>query len=229
MATLADNVEVALRADLVSGAYPPGGRLQMENLAKRYGAGMSPVREALSRLYAEGLVSLESNKGFRVPSLSREDLADIAFARAAIETAALRRAMERGDIAWEASLVSALHTYRQTSRTLDTTDPELLRAWQTAHDGLHRALISGSGSSRIEKFQERLLLQHSRYRQLLYRIPIDFNVHEREHVDLVEAVLDRDVDTAVGMMRSHITITLDVLDQWGIWNEPTPIAHSPQD
>ena len=219
MTTLADNVEQALRADLVNGIHPPGGRLQMEKLAERYGAGMSPVREALSRLYSEGLVSLESNKGFRVPALSREDLADIAFARAAIETAALRRAMERGDMAWESSLVSALHIYRQTGRNLDTSDPDRLQAWQTAHDGLHRALISGSGSLRIEKMQERLLVQHSRYRQLLYRIPIDFNVHEREHVDLVEAVLARDIETAVGMMASHITITLDVLDQWGIWKE----------
>ena len=219
MTTLADNIELALRADLVNGVHPPGGRLQMEKLAERYGAGMSPVREALSRLYADGLVTLESNKGFKVPALSREDLADIAFARTAIETAALRRAMERGEIAWEASLVSALHTYRQTSRSLDTADPDKLRAWQIAHDGLHRALISGSGSPRIEKIQDRLLVQHSRYRQLLYRIPIDFDVHEREHVDLVEAVLARDVETAVDMMASHITITLDVLDQWGIWKE----------
>ena len=122
-------------------------------------------------------------------------------------------------MAWESSLVSALHIYRQTGRNLDTSDPDRLQAWQIAHDGLHRALISGSGSLRIEKMQERLLVQHSRYRQLLYRIPIDFNVHEREHVDLVEAVLARDIETAVGMMASHITITLDVLDQWGIWKE----------
>ena len=219
MTTLADNVELALRADLVNGVHPPGGRLRMEMLAERYGAGLSPVREALSRLYAEGLVSLESNKGFRVPALTRDDLADIAFARGAIETAALRRAMERGDIAWESMLVSALHTYRQTSRSLDTSNPERLQAWQAAHDGLHRALIAGSGSPRIEQIQERLLVQHARYRQLLYRIPIDFEVHEREHVDLVEAVLARDVEVAVGMMAEHIAITLDVLDQWGIWNE----------
>ncbi|HKP79336.1 MAG TPA: GntR family transcriptional regulator [Phenylobacterium sp.] len=219
MATLADSIELALRADLVTGVHPPGGRLQMEKLAERYGAGMSPVREALSRLYAEGLVSLESNKGFRVPALSREDLADIAFARVATETAALRRAIELGDIAWEASLVSALHTYRLTSRSLDTSDPMRLQAWQGAHDELHRALVSGSKSPRIEKIQQRLLIQHARYRQLLYRIPIDFNVHEREHVDLVEAVLARDVDVAVNMLASHIAITLDVLDDWGVWTE----------
>ncbi len=80
--------------------------------------GSSPLREALSRLVGEGLVTFEGNKGFRVGGLSREDLADIAYMRTAVETFAIRTAIERGGMEWESGIVSALHT-RCSPRVLE--------------------------------------------------------------------------------------------------------------
>src|SRR5882757_11147440 len=68
-----------------------------------------PFREALSRLVGEGLVTFESNKGFRVRGLSKEDLADIAYMRTAVETFATRTAIERGGMEWESGIVGSLH------------------------------------------------------------------------------------------------------------------------
>jgi hypothetical protein len=59
-------------------------------------------------LLAESLVVLEPNRGFRVSGLSREDLYDVAIARIAVETTALRLAIRDGDDRWEAGVVGAM-------------------------------------------------------------------------------------------------------------------------
>jgi GntR family carbon starvation induced transcriptional regulator len=107
-------------------------------------------------LVGEGLVTFEGNKGFRVRGLSREDLADIAYMRTAVETFAIRTAVERGGVEWESGIVAALHTL--TSLTRDTaTDRASLDAWNVAHDRFHEAVISACGSPRVFETQRRLL------------------------------------------------------------------------
>jgi DNA-binding GntR family transcriptional regulator len=69
-----EGIQQLLRADIVRGVFAPDQPLRMEALKARFDSGFSPIREALSRLLAEGLVVLEPNRGFRVSGLSREDL-----------------------------------------------------------------------------------------------------------------------------------------------------------
>src|SRR5882757_10965376 len=92
--TYIEAVQQRLREDIVSGKLAPWEKLRVSELKSRYAMGSSPLREALSRLVGEGLVTFEGNKGFRVRGLSREDLADIAYMRTAVETFAIRTAIE---------------------------------------------------------------------------------------------------------------------------------------
>jgi DNA-binding GntR family transcriptional regulator len=149
MSTLAEDVEDQLREHIVTGLLPAASRLQMDDLRARYATGGSPIREALSRLAAEGLVVFESNKGFRVPQLSRADLVDIAVSRVAVEAGAIRLSILKGDEAWEARVVGALHRYKRAAER-DMTDPDMLRTWEAAHDDLHAALIEGCGCWRCK-------------------------------------------------------------------------------
>jgi len=64
--TLASSVYDRLRGDILSGSLPPGEKLRTEALRSRYEVGNSPIREALNRLSADGLVTREDQKGFRV-------------------------------------------------------------------------------------------------------------------------------------------------------------------
>ena len=87
-----------IRSDIIACRLMPNERLRFEALRERYGMGVSPLREALMRLDAEGLVQLEQNKGFRVSEVSRENLLDlmrtrieIEFDRAAVVAAKRRR------------------------------------------------------------------------------------------------------------------------------------------
>ena len=83
--TLASSVYDRLRGDILSGSLPPGEKLRTEALRARYEVGNSPIREALNRLSADGLVTREDQKGFRVAAASRADLEELVKTRCWLE------------------------------------------------------------------------------------------------------------------------------------------------
>lgn len=81
--TLASSIEERLRRDLISAVFMPGEKLAIDTLREKYGAGASPVREALNRLSAEGWVVLSDQRGFRVPTVSVDQLEELTQLSAA--------------------------------------------------------------------------------------------------------------------------------------------------
>ncbi len=211
-------LEARMRSDIIQGVFAPASRLRMEDLRTRFDVGFSPIREALSRLVGEGLVELEPNRGFRVAPLSRGDLLDIALARVAVETTALRRSIETGDDSWEAGIIAAMHQYRRRSHKAFES-PDALRIWEDAHDALHAALIGACGSSRLLSMQRRLQDQHVRYRRLIVIEAVAPEAHIEEHEKLVDLALNRKGAEAVAEIERHMMITVDALDQASVWEE----------
>ena len=116
--TLASAVYHRLRADVLACRYQPGEKLLIGSLAKNFAVSAVAVREALSRLVADGLVVVEDQRGFRVSALSLSDLEDVTHTRIELECLALRRSIARGDDAWRAALetgVGAISTRRRIS------------------------------------------------------------------------------------------------------------------
>ena len=74
--TLNASALTQIRSDIIACRLMPNERLRVEALRERYGMGASPIREALMRLEAEGIVELEQNKGFKVSEVSLENLLD---------------------------------------------------------------------------------------------------------------------------------------------------------
>ena len=95
--TLTSAVLERLRTDILSTKLVPGQKLHIAGLAKQFGVSLAAVREALSRLVADGLVQASDQRGFRVSPVSSADLADVTQTRIDIESLALRRSIERGD------------------------------------------------------------------------------------------------------------------------------------
>jgi GntR family carbon starvation induced transcriptional regulator len=206
--TYIEAVQQRLREDIVSGRLAPWEKLRLAELKTRYEMGSSPLREALSRLVGEGLVTFEGNKGFRVRGLSREDLADIAYMRTAVETYAIRTAIERGGVEWETGIVGALH--RLITLTRDTaTDRASLDAWNDAHDRFHEALIAACGSPRVFETQRRLAEHHNRYRRIFMGDNLPRQLLIDEHTDIADAALARDADRAAALLGRHMVVTSD--------------------
>src|SRR6478752_2261033 len=81
-----------LRDEILSGEIAPGAKLHVRDLCDRLGISVSPVREALNQLTAQGLVQHSSQRGFTVPPANIDDLADLTLARVVLNEAAVRDA-----------------------------------------------------------------------------------------------------------------------------------------
>lgn len=204
--TLVDVVEGRLREDVINGVWEPGARLGVEDLRHRYATGATPIREALSRLYAEGLVAMVHNRGFRVPLMSLEDLLDISRTRAAIEMAAVHHAVEFGDSRWEDAMHSAFAILERRAEQTFSVQAERL-AYHDAHHAFHVALLSGCRVPRLMALQARLELQHSRYYRRLPFGVVTGPARLLEHRRLFELALARNAPAAAAAVAEHVMLT----------------------
>src|SRR5437868_15224398 len=93
--TKADDIALAIEEAIVAGELPPGSVLRQEQLSERYDVSRTPVREALRRLAALGLVSFVPNRGVRVRTISHEELHEAFMVRAELEGLATEVAASR--------------------------------------------------------------------------------------------------------------------------------------
>jgi DNA-binding GntR family transcriptional regulator len=207
--TLNASALAQLRSDIIACRLMPNERLRVETLRERYGMGASPIREALMRLEAEGLVELEQNKGFRVSEVSRENLLDLMRTRIEIETIALRWSLEKGGVDWEASLLSAFHRLSRQSK-IDPANPDAIsEAWSKEHANFHSALVSACGSPTLLSIRSRLFEQADRYVALSIMSSGPLRDDVTEHKQLMRAALNRELDKTLELNRVHINRTLD--------------------
>lgn len=204
--TLASTVLDRLRGEIVRAELRPGEKLRLEPLAERYHVGRTPLREACCRLVAEGLVTLEDQRGFRVASISRADLIDIVRTRQQIDGLALRAALQHGDLAWEGEVTAALH---RLERLRPPADGALDSAWEREHAGLHESLLSACGSPLLLGFHRSLFERSERYRRLAQGQGARPRDVDGEHAALVRAALARDAERAVALLVEHIASTAD--------------------
>jgi DNA-binding GntR family transcriptional regulator len=207
--TLASNVFEQLRHDILECRLKPATRLRFADLRLRYGVGTSPLREALVRLAADGLVVLEDHRGFHVAPVSKAKLLDITFMRRELETKALVLGIRNADEQWEARVVGAYHALARRSRPHrnGAMDPQ----WEARHRAFHFALVSGCGSDWLLRFRSILYDQWDRYRRLSIKYAQEDRDFMREHRELMEAALERDADAAAYLMNRHITMSTRLL------------------
>src|SRR5918911_1171875 len=165
--TLSDRAANLIEQDILAGNLAPGSRLGIVDLVQRYDIGATPLREGLSRLMSRGLIVGTGQRGFRVADVSREDLLDITLMRTAVEVEAIRLAIARGDDAWEAGIVSALHRMRRHIERTGNEFREGADDFDRLHKGFHTALLAGCGSRRMLAAHSDLYDQAYRYRRVM--------------------------------------------------------------
>jgi len=205
--TIADALDAQLRAAILRGDIPPGAKLKLEELRGRFGVSLSPLREALSRLAAEGLVLAESQRGFRLPEASGERLAEVIALRCHLEPFALAESIRRGDDEWEERLVGVFHRLSKLERAESRAAKARVEEWERAHRDFHEALIAACGMPILLQFCGVLNDLSDRYRRLfLAKNPLDRNVLG-EHQAILDAALARKADRAAALLRRHVERT----------------------
>ncbi|WP_238364929.1 GntR family transcriptional regulator [Mesobacterium pallidum] len=205
--TLTDQAHAALRRDIVSGRLAPGTRLRIARLSEDYAIGASPLREALSRLSAEFLVTVEGQRGFAVAPISAQDLRDISQMRCEMECEALARAIAAGDDGWEAGIVAAFYALEKSHQRRQA-DPEATQdEWEDRNRAFHEALVAACDSTWLRRFRDMLYAQHERYRRISRQRPDAPRDVQAEHRAILEAVLARDTARACAATKSHLDRT----------------------
>ena len=222
-----------LRRDILATRLKPGAPLKLGALRDAYGLGWTPLREALSRLEAEKLVTAVSNRGFAVAPVSGAELEDLARARLVVELPLLLESIANGDDAWEAAVLTS--HYRLSRCRIPPDDPSeaAVDEWDEKHTAFHDALLSAARSSWLQRFHATLSDQLRRHHRFLGMAPAlraaagRLEGHEKAvaalreamgiepHTALMEAALDRDVDKARKLMREHIGYTLHAYNHSG--------------
>jgi DNA-binding GntR family transcriptional regulator len=208
--TLVEDAYNALRAKILHGELAPGARLHLQGLAREFDVSLSVVREAATRVAAEELVVAMPQQGFRVRPVSVPDLLDLTWMRVELESLALQRSVENGDVAWEASLVAAHHTMMATPvhRADDTLSP----AWMTAHSAFHAALAAACGSPLLIRIRQQLFDAAEVYRYWSDRVRKAVKDEgPREHTLLLKAALAHDPVQTVNIATQHLQRTTDYL------------------
>ncbi|CAM3520222.1 GntR family transcriptional regulator [Tsukamurella ocularis] len=209
--TRSDAVYNALRADILSGRRLPGERLKFGDLGTAYGASVSVIREALTRLTGEGMVTTEPHLGYAVTELSPSRLDELTDTRLQIEPLVFTRSVEQGDLAWESRIVAALHLLEGTPY-LDDDGTRVTDAWAQAHAAFHDSLLDGCANRRLLQLAVSLRGEAELYRRWSHPLGGE---HDRdlvaEHRLLVSSALARDTDAAAQALADHIAHTTRLL------------------
>lgn len=203
--TLANSLAARLRSAIMRGDIAPGERLHLSELKSLFGTSFSPLREALTRLAAEGFVVAEGQRGFHVAPVSGENLEELIRLRCMAEVTALRESIRLGDDRWEEQLVAA--HYRLSKLDPDRTNAESEHAWEAAHRAYHMALVSACRMPLLLKFCSTLHDLSDRYRRLfLQTAPHDRRV-PGDHRQMLDVALSRDAERACEILENHIRRT----------------------
>ncbi|MFP2768602.1 DNA-binding transcriptional regulator CsiR [Oceanisphaera sp. KMM 10153] len=210
-----------LKQDIIQSHFGPGEKLLMTTLKSRYSLGVSPLREALSQLVSERLVTAESQRGFRVSPMSMAELKDIYDARAQLEGLVVELAMARGDDLWEAGVVAAHHALSKVTHLNSVEDQ--LNQWDHRHQLFHQAVAAGCCSPQLLVVRQTLMDQAARYRYLWLKCTVfseqALQEKQQEHQALFDALLARNPE-AGAMMREHlmspVAIITQVLSEQGV-------------
>ncbi len=208
--TIPERVFCELREAIVEGRIAPGSKISESELAARYGISRGPLREAISRLAAVGLVERRPNVGARVIELSQARLLDIYQVREALEGTAARQAAQRMDGEAVARLRATLDEHESRMRQ------EGGQAYfQEAGDvDFHYQIIQGSGNHYLVK-----LLCHDLYHLIrMYRCQFGMRSKRgpaalEEHRAIVAAIERRDADLAELLMRAHVRASRDNVER----------------
>lgn len=200
--TVGESAYRHIRNDIIFGRLKPSERLRLEPLRKRYNVSVTTLREILSRLSSEGFVVAEGQKGFEVAPVSDEDLKEIAELRILIESHALQRSFEQGDLDWEAQVVAAYHKLHVLEKRMMGGEASAREDWKRSDWEFHRALISGCGSRVLLDTHGAIFDKYLRYQMLTLTFRGDKAA--REHKQLLDAALTHDAVTAARVLKEHI-------------------------
>jgi DNA-binding GntR family transcriptional regulator len=207
----ADQVHAQLKEEIELGELAPGTPLSELSLVERTGASRTPVREALRRLAAEGLVDLVPRQGARVSRVSARSIRDLFEFRALLEPAAVRQATQAA--AADPDLQREFSAMRDAfARTLEQPPSTARsRSFYELADRFDWAVVGATRNEHLRRTIAELRPHTARLRNLSHLDPRRVEVSVSEHLAVCDALLAGDADTAAAALAGHLERSLETI------------------
>lgn len=200
---IATDIRAKIRSMILASEFKPGQRLIEDSLCDMFGVGRTPVREGLLLLQGEGFIARE--RGWVVSDVDRSKVHAIFESRAAIEAAAARlaaRCIGRDACDELLAMIDAM----EPAKTLTRADLNRINT------GFHGLIVASCGNVFLAQFHER-----TQFFYWMLRVPILFSDEEiratnLQHRRIVQALIDRDEDTADRVARDHVEATMAIVE-----------------
>jgi DNA-binding GntR family transcriptional regulator len=213
LSTKADDIARVLEDEIVGGAIAPGTVLRQEQLSERFAVSRTPVREALRRLAALGLVSFEPNRGVRVRAISSDDIREAFLVRAELEGLATEVATPRMTPADLAALDAAEQAFAQLTvavreqvRQGEMRDPELFSDWMQANYSFHDVIYRVAAMPLVERLARSARRTFVGDRVWSARAELDelYARNDLQHRAIREAIVAGSAAAARVLAREHV-------------------------
>jgi DNA-binding GntR family transcriptional regulator len=198
--TLWQRVYDHLREEILGGHLKPGAELAEVALSEQLGVSRGPLREAIGRLAAEGLVTVRPRRGAVVRSLSKEEFLELYQVREALETMAVRLAVPRlaaDDFATLQGLIETMGKHAERGEVAEFFE---------ANVGFHGHLFAASGNEKLLELYRQLLGQMGRYRLRSLTLRGNLQRSVAEHAAILRAAKRGDVERAAHLMSENVRV-----------------------
>jgi DNA-binding GntR family transcriptional regulator len=223
--TLRERVFARLRDEILSARLAPGTELHEVGLASSLGVSRGPLREALGRLAAEGLVTITPRRGAVVTKLTRREFVEAYQLREALESLAVRLSVPKLTDADRA------HLHELHDRMVAHAREGDVGSFFEANRRFHDAFVQASGNERLQRMHTQLIDQMGRLMSKSAELRGGLDQSVAEHGAILEAVDAGDAERAARLLEEHIEVPQRVLDSRAaedlFGDEPVP-ADTPQ-
>jgi DNA-binding GntR family transcriptional regulator len=226
--TKADEIAVVLEQAIVSGELEPGQVLRQEELSERFDVSRTPVREALRRLAALGLVSFIPNRGVRVRTITTEELREAFLVRAELESLATEIAAPKFTEAALRELELAEEAFSKATQALRARPHEgedrwrLTHEWVNANHGFHDVIYRLAEAPLIERLAKgarRSFSGHAVWAPGGSETDALYERNDNEHRAIIAALRAGNPAGAKALAREHVLhsfeLLVHVLEQFG--------------
>ncbi len=207
---LRDAVFLSLRRAILTGKLEPGERLTEVRLGKLLGTSRTPIREAIRKLELEGLVTIVPGSGARVAKMTAKDLQEVMEVRSALDQLSARLASRRITSEEKAQLREANRLFGEAIRSgsqLDIAEADVK---------FHDVIIQAARNQKLHDLISGLADNIYRYRFEFIKDDVHYEQLEKEHTEIMTAIIEGDEERAVRASGLHIN------RQWRFIHEQLP-------
>ncbi|MEM9700482.1 MAG: GntR family transcriptional regulator [Pseudomonadota bacterium] len=192
-------VESALLEEIAAGQVAPGERLDETRLAERFGVSRTPVREALNRMMAQGVLVAGERRGVRVAEYTRAELGQMFEAMQEIESVCARLASQRLTLLARSEIEAAQAACAQAAAENDRL------AYIKANEALHLCIYRATENTYIQDLATEFRRKTGPFRAKKLQTQEDLLASVESHVELLGKIFSEDSQVAVDGMRKHMT------------------------